>query len=368
MNAKAQMSQWRCRVSTGATLTRFGEIPNYEEGLYEISRHIYAWMVPNGSWGETNAGLIVGKGESLLVDTLWDVTCTQQMLTAMEPVTSKCPINYVVNTHSDGDHFWGNQLLESRDIYATEACLSVMNHMQPKSLNLFGNVGKVLSHIPFGGCNCVGNWFHGMASPYNYKNVILTPANKTFTGELTLSVGGREVVIYEVGPAHTSGDALVYIPDNKTLFAGDLLFIGSTPVLWAGPSENWIKALDDILRMDVEAIIPGHGPIADKEGVQQVKDYWEFVNGAVYERHRAGLTAAEAARSIALSDEFRDSPFSSWDSPERLMTSAHTIYRHFDGKGDSFFSTPQMVGIMAKQAILAHDMPWATPSRMHNLR
>lgn len=104
-----------CTMPTGAKQTRFGEIPTYDEGLYELGHDLYAWMVPNGSWGEANAGLIVGQGESLLVDTLWDVRFTRQMLAAMEPHTAVAPIKTVVNTHADGDHFFGNQLLPEAD-------------------------------------------------------------------------------------------------------------------------------------------------------------------------------------------------------------------------------------------------------------
>ena len=98
-------------TSTGAERTRYGEIPKYAEGLYDLGHELYAWLVPNGSWGESNAGLIVGAGQSLLVDTLWDVKYTRSMLDAMQPLLESDPLTYVVNTHADGDHFWGNQLV-----------------------------------------------------------------------------------------------------------------------------------------------------------------------------------------------------------------------------------------------------------------
>ncbi len=67
-----------CKIiaDTGRQRTRFGETPQYPEGLYDLGNRVYAWMVPNGSWGESNAGLVVGEGESLLVDTLWDLNFT----------------------------------------------------------------------------------------------------------------------------------------------------------------------------------------------------------------------------------------------------------------------------------------------------
>ena len=189
------------------------------------------------------------------------------------------------------------------------------------------------------------------------------PARLTFSGELTLQVGGREVQLLEIGPMHTHGDLMVYVPDAKTLFASDALFIGSTPVIWAGPVENWLKALDKILDMEVLTIIPGHGPITDKEGVQQVKAYWLYLHEEVSKRHKKGMSAPDAAYQIVLSQEFTQQPFANWNSPERIMVSTHTLYRHLDGRTDSP-KIPELLNIMRKQALLAHELPKAQPSMM----
>ena len=97
----------RCIIPSGATRTRYDEKPNYVEGLYELGHNLYAWLVPNGSWGEANAGLIIGEGESLLVDTLWDVKYTQAMLDGMATLTEVASIKVVVNTHSRWRSFLG---------------------------------------------------------------------------------------------------------------------------------------------------------------------------------------------------------------------------------------------------------------------
>jgi cyclase len=180
---------------------------------------------------------------------------------------------------------------------------------------------------------------------------------------LTLHVGGRPVQLIEVGPAHTQGDLMVYVPDAKALFSADILFIDSTPVMWAGPVENWLAALDRILEMDVDVIVPGHGPITDKNGVRQVKAYWEFVMSQVQQRYSANLSAAEAARDIVLSREFTQQPFSRWNSPERMMTTVHTLYRHLQGRADHP-KIPELLNILRKQALLAHQLPDAEPAIM----
>ncbi len=354
-----------CIVPTGAEVTRFGEPPLYKEGLYDLGEEVYAWMVPNGSWGESNAGLIVGSDSSLLVDTLWDHYYTRQMLDAMKECTIEAPITTLVNTHADGDHFWGNHLLRDVDIIASEASLNDMDHHVPKQMGLFRTVGTVLSYMPTKPLRQAGHWMRTMTKPYAFNEVIHTKAKRSFSGRMTLDIGGRQVELIEVGPAHRPGDAIVYVPDAKVLFSADILFIGCTPVMWQGPVENWIKALDLILDLDVEKIVPGHGPITNKDGVQQVKDYWEFVSKAARARYDEGKTEAEAAEEIIFSDEFRSKPFIKWDSPERMMTNCHTLYRHY--RRDKKPMKPlQIINMMRKQAGLANMLPDASPRCMRS--
>src|SRR3954451_23865234 len=93
----------------------FGKPARFEGGLHELAPGVFAWLQPNGEWGESNAGLVVGDGAALLVDTLWDPRLTGRMLDAVNARVG-VPIRVTVNTHSDGDHVWGNQLLDGAPI------------------------------------------------------------------------------------------------------------------------------------------------------------------------------------------------------------------------------------------------------------
>ena len=92
---------------------------------------------------------------------------------------------------------------------------------------------------------------------------------------------------------------LAHVPDARTIFTGDILFIGGTPIVWAGPLANWVAACDLILGLDVEQVVPGHGPVTDKAGVVEVRDYLTFIDREATARFEAGLDAWEAARDIA---------------------------------------------------------------------
>jgi glyoxylase-like metal-dependent hydrolase (beta-lactamase superfamily II) len=225
---------------------------------------------------------------------------------------------------------------------------------------ILGNLFRVL------GAGRTGHWFRHMVRPYDYQEVTPALPTRTFEGTLDLQIGGRDVHLIEVGPAHTKGDILVHVPDSRALFCSDMVFFGSTPVMWAGPIENIFSALNRILEMDVDTIIPGHGPIIDQNGVNIVLGYWEFVHKEARRRYDDGMSAATAAHDIVLSSEFRAQPFSDWNSPERMMTNVHMLYRQYKGKTSSA-KIPELLNIMRRQAGLAHQLPDAEPALLRKL-
>ncbi len=105
-----------------------------ELGLLEIGADCYAYVQPGGGWGWSNAGLVVGDGVSLLVDTLFDLHLTARMLESMAPVVGAAPIGTLVNTHANGDHCFGNQLLAGTEIVASTAAAAEMAEVPPALL------------------------------------------------------------------------------------------------------------------------------------------------------------------------------------------------------------------------------------------
>jgi glyoxylase-like metal-dependent hydrolase (beta-lactamase superfamily II) len=293
---------------------------NYTLGLHEIGDNCFAYLQPDGGWGYSNAGLVVGDGSSLLVDTLFDLKLTAAMLAAMSQAVQAAPIATVLNTHANGDHCYGNQLVRDAEIIASNATAREMVEVPPAMLAALNNApGEI------------GNLFRGFFGDFTFDDIELVPPTRTFDGRLDIEVGGRSVELIEVGPAHTAGDTIAYVADAKTVFTGDILFIGGAPIVWAGPLENWIAACDLISALDVETVVPGHGPLTNKTGVAQVRDYLSYVLQQARTRFESGLDAFDAARDIGR--EMLGNPksqFADLTDYGRICVNVDTAYRSFN--------------------------------------
>ncbi|MFI9383169.1 MBL fold metallo-hydrolase [Kutzneria sp. NPDC052558] len=268
----------------------------------------HAWLQPGG-WGSSNAGLITGRGESLLVDTLMDVRLTRDMLAGLADATAGRPIGRLVNTHGNPDHWFGNQLLAGAEIIAAEAAAREMRAVGPDV------VLALCAEEPFAR-KAFGRFALDEVEP--------TYPNRTFDGRLDLDVGGMAVRLIDVGPAHTEADVVVHVPEARTVFAGDIVFAGSTPVVWSGPVGNWLKACRLLLDLDADTIVPGHGPVCGPETVRATERYFEFVLDQAGRRFLAGMPVADAVADIDLG------PFAGLGEPERLALNVHAVYRELD--------------------------------------
>ncbi len=289
----------------------------YSRGLHELGDSLYAYLQPDGGWGLSNAGLVCDGEYSLLVDTLVDLRLTEEMLTEMrraEPAAAR--IDTLVNTHANGDHCYGNQLVRDARIIASARTAAEMSELPPEAL------ATLIEQAPNMGE--VGAFFLDCFGAFDFNGIEQVLPGETFDGELTLTVGRKEVQLIEVGPAHTRGDTLALLPAERILFSGDILFHGGHPIAWAGPVSNWIAACDRILGMEVDLIVPGHGPLADKHAVSELKSYFEYLYEQARVRHAEGMTPVQAARSISLDR------WAQWGESERLAVNLATIYAELE--------------------------------------
>jgi glyoxylase-like metal-dependent hydrolase (beta-lactamase superfamily II) len=285
----------------------------YVKGLQEVGDGLYAYLQPDGGWGWSNAGLVVDGDSTLLVDTLYDLALTEQMLQAMRrAVPAAAQIDTLVNTHANGDHCYGNQLVDGARILASERTAAEMPELPPAAM------AALLEQAPAMGE--LGAFFQRCFGAFDFEGIELALPDQTFNGELALSVGDRALRLIEVGPAHTRGDTLVHVVEDRVLFSGDILFSQAHPIAWAGPVSNWIAACDRILALEVDVIVPGHGPLADLDAVRELKAYFEYLYDEARSCHGEGMTPLEAARSISLQR------WAGWGESERLVVNIANIY------------------------------------------
>ena len=237
----------------------------FTKGLHDLGNGVFAYLQPDGSWGWSNAGLIADGDQTLLIDTLFDTNLTADMLAAMrDAVPAAARIDRLVNTHANGDHCWGNELVEGAEIIASKSSAEEMEEVPAEMLN---QMMQAAPGMRAQGMGDLGDYLLRIFGPFDFAGIKPTLPTRTFERELSLTVGDKTVDLIEVGPAHTRGDVLVHVPSDRTVFTGDILFIEGHPIMWAGPVANWIEACERIMAMDVETIVPGHGPITDKAGV-----------------------------------------------------------------------------------------------------
>ncbi|MBI2962445.1 MAG: MBL fold metallo-hydrolase [Deltaproteobacteria bacterium] len=284
----------------------------------EIARNVFACLQEDRGLGYSNSGL-VDRGGGLVVDTFWDLPHTREMIAHYARVWTEPP-RRVVNTHANGDHCWGNQLFPQAEIIGHRLCAAGFAKESPAMLQALR--GAVSSDDP------AASSLARKLADWDFSGIELRPPDRLIEDRLALDLDGVTVELLYVGPAHTAGDVIVHLPDQRVVFTGDVLFRRCTPVGWDGTYDRWIAALDTIVALGPEQIVPGHGPLCGVDGVKEMKAYLQYVRSESQRFFARGLSAMEAARRIDLG------PYAEWTEPERLIFNVHRAYR--EARGEPF--------------------------------
>ena len=265
----------------------------YTKGLHDLGRSCFAYLQPDGSWGWSNAGLVVDGDQTLLIDTLFDLPLTAEMLTTMrDAVPAARTIQKLINTHANGDHTFGNQLVKSAEIIACRACAEEYAEAPPAAFaaraaawQLAGDGGAFFQEI--------------MGSRFDWRGLIDTPPTILFDKTMEVTVGSKRLVLTPSWARRTPAAMFLSMCRAIVSHTGDLLFVGGHPVIWSGPIGNWIKACDYILSLDVDILVPGHGPIAEKPAVRELKSYFEYIAAEARRHFDNGVPYEIAAQKIS---------------------------------------------------------------------
>ena len=266
----------------------------------EISDGIYAYIQPDGTWWINNTGFLVGRRGVVSVDACSTERRTRAYRAAIAQVSS-LPVRTLINTHHHGDHTFGNYLFDSATIIAHDNAREAMKAWgEPKS-------------EPF--------W-----DPVDWGHIEIEPPFVTFTDEVNLYIDDLPCVVRHVGtPAHTTNDSVVWIPERRVLFSGDLVFNGGTPFLVQGSVSGAIVALERLRDLGAETIVPGHGEVCGPDAIDTVLGYVRFVRDVAARGHAAGLAPLELARNTDLGE------YAGLLDAERIVGNLHRAYAEIEG-------------------------------------
>jgi cyclase len=276
-------------------------VPTWQTGLVEVGPNAFAYVQGGGGTGISNAGLVVGDDGSLAIDSLFMPPMTQAFLSAIKRVTQK-PVRQLVNTHHHMDHTMGNESFLPTQIISHVNCRQEMIRVGLPLDRLAALMPQFADQI---------------------RQINLTLPDVTFDDRLVLHLGDRVIELLYLGPAHTIGDAVVYLPQDKLLFAGDIAFHYVTPLAFEGHVSGWIKVIDRVTRLNVETIVPGHGPVGSKAELREMRDYLALLRRKAKKCFQEGMDDWQAARTIRLRW------YGQWADPQRVLVNVRKLYQEF---------------------------------------
>jgi cyclase len=262
-----------------------------DPALHQIGATTYAYVQPDGGWCVNNAGFVHDGGTGLLVDTVATRRRNEALAAAVAAVHPDGP-DYLVNTHFHGDHTFGNALFAPRArIIAHRACRDDQVEAGLGLCSLWPDV--------------------------DWGDPEVRAADVTFSGELGVRVGDVDVRLRHPGPAHTPGDTVVWVPGDRVLFAGDIVWSATTPFCLMGSVAGSLVAIETLRGLGPAVVVPGHGPVGGPELLDETARYLGWVLELARDGLRRGRSALETARGADLG------AFAQLGDPERLVGNLH---------------------------------------------
>ena len=288
---------------------------NFE--LIKLTGGVFACIHKIGGKAICNAGIIDNGEETIIFDTFLSPVTAEEIpdIIAHHGLS---PIKYVVNSHFHNDHIRGNQVFEPGvTIISTKRTMELIKENEPDQIKFEAEFAEER----FRYYDSLRHAFEGDTTSRAYKQImmwvpyyeILTKSSEevqtrlptlTFNDSMNLNGSKRKVQLISNGKGHTENDLILYLPDDRILYTGDLVFNNCHPYLGHGYSEEWKDWLDEMLTMDIEVLVPGHGELGDLNTAEQMIRYIEDLEILANSMIRDSLTV-EQINEVEIPESYR---------------------------------------------------------------
>lgn len=250
--------------------------------LEKVRDGIYAAIAKEGGGAVGNAGFVDLGDQTIVFDTFNTQQAAEDLKTMVMQVTNQ-PITWVVNSHWHGDHIRGNQAFKESTIVSSQITFEKMKEFHPARIEkqkgdiqgLKNYIQSLKQKISETEDEKVQQQIHFLREmELSLPTLELVLPQQTFSNEMTFQGTKRSAQLFTWGGGHSYCDAILYIPEDKVAFMGDLLFVDTPPSFFDESNpDKWIQILKKVEEMDIETAIPGHGPVGTKGNFQQVIEY-----------------------------------------------------------------------------------------------
>lgn len=259
--------------------------------LIQLSDGVYACINKFGGQAICNAGIIDLGDETIIFDTFLSPDAAKELISIVETYKLS-PIKYVVNSHYHNDHIRGNQnFSKDVDIISTFRTAQLIKEKEPIEIE----AEKSYAPVRFSYYDSLLNNYSGSFSDREYKSIILWQAyyqvltetngflktrtpNVFVNKQKEIKGSKRNVQLISKGKGHTESDLILYLPDEKILFTGDLVFIGMHPYMADGYKNEWYDYLSYLQDLEINKLVPGHGNVGTKEDILLMKKYLKMID------------------------------------------------------------------------------------------